>query len=53
MPHDPIVRVTLLEDNESSIPLTMNAESQNRTKHIDVVHHYVIGVVADGELEVN
>lgn len=40
---DPITKITLLGDNESSIPLPMNAESQNRTKHIDVIHHFVRG----------
>lgn len=53
MPQDLISKITLLGDNESSIPLTRNAESQNRTKHIDVIHHFVRGVVEDGELEVN
>ena len=33
---EPIVSVTLYGDNETSITLTMNAESQHRTKHIDV-----------------
>lgn len=53
MPQDPVLKITLLGDNESSIPLTMNIESQNRTKHIDVIHHFVREVVEDGELEVN
>lgn len=32
---------TLHGDNETSIILTNNVESQVRTKHIDVEHHYV------------
>lgn len=53
MPQDPVPKITLLGDNESSIPMTMNAESQNRTKHINVIYHFVRGVVEDRELEVN
>ena len=39
-------------DNETSIILTKNAESQARTKHIDVQHLYIRKLVADGELVV-
>lgn len=39
-------------DNETSIILTKNAESQARTKHIDVQHHYVRELVADNELSI-
>lgn len=53
MPQDPITKITLLSDNESSIPLIMNAKSQNCTKYIDIIQHFVRGVVEDGEVEVN
>ena len=33
--------VTLYNDNEMSITLTKNAESQYQTKHINVQHHYI------------
>ena len=33
--------ITLNSDNEMSITLTKNAESQHRTKHIDVQDHYI------------
>lgn len=44
--------VTLHGDNEMSIALTKNAESQHRTKHIDVQHHYIRELVNEGELTV-
>lgn len=42
--------LTLFGDNEISIALTKNAESQHQTKHIDVQHHYIRGLVNEGEL---
>ena len=44
--------MTLYGDNEMSIALTKNAESQHRTKHIDVQHHYIRELVNEGELTV-
>lgn len=44
--------VTLHGDNEMSIALTKNAESQHRTKHIDVQHHYIRELVNKKELTV-
>ena len=44
--------LTLHGDNEMSISLTKNAESQHRTKHIDVQHHYVRELVNEGELTI-
>lgn len=49
---EPISSVTLYGDNETSITLTKNAESQNRTKHIDVQHLYIRELVEEGGLEV-
>lgn len=49
---EPIKCITLYGDNETSITLTKNAESQHRTKHIDVQHHYIRELVGEGELEV-
>ncbi len=48
----PIASVTFYGDNETSITLTKNAESQHRTKHIDVQHHYICKLVDERELEV-
>lgn len=42
----------MLGDNETSLTLTRDPESQNRTKHIDVMHHHVRGLVEDGELAI-
>ena len=39
-------------DNEASISLTKNPESQNRTKHIDVQHYYIRELVNDKELTI-
>lgn len=44
--------VTLHGDNEMSITLTKNAESQHQTKHIDVQHHYIRELVNKKELTV-
>ena len=43
---------TLHSDNEMSIALTKNAESQHRTKYMDVQHHYIWELVNEGELTV-
>ena len=42
--------ITLYGDNKMSIALTKNAESQHRTKHIDVQHHYIRELVNEREL---
>ena len=42
----------MLGDNETSLTLTRDSESQNRTKHIDVMHHHLRGLVEDGELAI-
>ena len=47
---EPIGACTILGDNETSIILTKNAESQARTKHIDVQHHYIRELVVDKEV---
>lgn len=39
-------------DNKASISLTKNLESQKRTKHIDVQHHYIRELVNDKELTI-
>lgn len=49
---EPIKCITLYGDNETSITLTKNAESQHRTKHIDVQHNYIRELFGEGELEV-
>jgi hypothetical protein len=48
----PIKSVLLKGDNQTSISLAEDAESQNRTKHVDVQHHYVRELVSEGELTV-
>lgn len=45
-------KITLHGDNKMSIALTKNAESQRRTKHIDVQHHYIRELIEEGELTV-
>ena len=44
--------VTLYGDNEMSIVLTKNTESQHRTKHIDVQHHYIRELVNEREFTI-
>ena len=42
----------MLGDNETSLTLTKDPKSQNRTKHIDVMHNHVWELLANGELEI-
>ena len=49
---DPIGACVLYGDNETSIILTKNAESQARTKHIDVQYHYIRELEADKEVTI-
>ena len=44
--------VTSYGDNKMSIALTKNAESQHRTKHINVQHHYIRELVNKRELTI-
>lgn len=48
---EPIGACFLHGDNETSIILTKNAESQS-TKHIDMQHHYIRELVADKEVSI-
>ena len=52
LPEQAVRRMEMLGDNETSLTLTRDPESQNRTKHIDVIHHHVRGLVEDGELAI-
>lgn len=47
-----IESLTLYGDNEMSIALTKNAESQYRTNHIDIQHHYIREIVNERELTI-
>ena len=49
---DMVEDLTLYGDNEMSINLTKNAESQHRIKHIDIQHHYIRELVNERELTV-
>lgn len=44
--------ITLYGDNEISITLTKNVESQRRTKHIDLQHYYIRELIKEGELTI-
>ena len=41
---------TIYEDNQGAIDLSRNPKHHNRTKHIDVCHHFVRERVATGEI---
>ena len=45
-----IREIKMLGNNEISFILTRDPESQNRTKHINVIHHHIRGLVEDGEI---
>lgn len=52
LPDEAVRMMNMLGDNETSLTLTKDPESQNRSKHIDVMHHHVRGLVEEGELSV-
>lgn len=47
-----IESLTLHGDNEMSIALNKNAESQHCTKYINVQHYYIRELISEGELTV-
>ena len=50
---EPLRSVNLKGDNMTGVTLTKNPGSQNRTKHIDVQHHFVRELVEEGELSID
>ena len=43
---------TIYEDNQGAIELAKNAKFHNRTKHIDICHHFVRERVLSNEIRV-
>ena len=43
---------TIYEDNQGAIELAKNAKFHNRTKHIDICHHFVRETVVSNEIRV-
>ena len=43
---------TIYEDNQGATELTKNAKFHNRTKHIDICHHFVRERVVSNEIRV-
>ena len=52
LPNEGVREMKMLGDNETSLTLTRDPESQNRTKHIDVIHNHVRGLVEDREISI-
>lgn len=48
-----IKKLLLYGDNQSSLNLVENPEFHQRTKHIDVKHHFIRGQVEKGSIELN
>ncbi|KAG5319415.1 COPIA protein, partial [Pseudoatta argentina] len=46
-------KITLYSDNIGAIKLAENPVFHNRLKHIDVRHHFVRGIVDNGEIELS
>ena len=40
----------MLGNNETNVILTKDSESQNHTKHINIIYHNVRGLMEDGKL---
>ena len=49
---DIIYPTTLFEDNQGAIEISKNAKYHDRTKHIDVAHHFVRERIAAKDIEV-
>ena len=45
--------IKMLGDNETSFTLMREPKSQNQTKHTNVIHHHVRGLVEDREMAIN
>lgn len=45
-----IKKMEILRDNEISLILTKKPMSQNCTKYIDMMHHYIRKLVEEGKL---
>ena len=43
---------TIYKDNQGAIELAKNAKYHNRTKHIDICHHFVCERVISNEIQV-
>ena len=41
---------TILQDNQLTIALTYNLVNHSRTKHIDVIHHYIRELIEEGKI---
>ena len=52
LPDQAIRRMEMLGDNETSLTLTRDPESQNRTKQIDVIYHHVRESVENRDLAI-
>ena len=44
---------TIYEDNQGAIELAKNAKYHNRTKHIDICHHFVRERIVSNEISVS
>ena len=47
---DAAANVTLFEDNQSTIKQASNLQSSDRTKHVDIRHHFIKHHVANGDI---
>jgi hypothetical protein len=46
-------KVPLLCDNESAIKIAQNLVQHNKTKHIEIRHHFICGHVNRGEIDLS
>ena len=52
LPNKAIWEMKILGNNETYLTLTRDPKSQNRTKHIDMIYHYIHGLVKDREISI-
>lgn len=49
LPEQAVRKMKIPRDKKTSFILTRDLESQNCTKHINVIYHQIQGLVEDGE----
>lgn len=44
-------KITIFEDNQSTITLSTNPENNRRLKHVNIKHHFIRDTVASGDVD--
>lgn len=52
LPKQAVKKMKMLNDSKTSLNLTKDPESQNRTNYIDMIYHHLQGLVEERELKI-